>query len=104
MLFVHKMVSTKVNDRFYALGRVFTGTVKTGQQVRIMGPNYKPGSRNELNVKNLKLSALLVGGNIEAVPSVPCGNMVALVGIDKYLLKQGTISDHEQSFCIREPK
>jgi len=46
MLYVSKMVPTTDKGRFYAFGRVFAGTVKTGQKVRIMGPNYVPGKKN----------------------------------------------------------
>jgi len=53
MVFISKMVPTSDGGRFYAFGRVFAGTVATGQKVRIMGPNYKPGSKNDLNVKNI---------------------------------------------------
>ena len=38
------------------------------------------------------------------VGDVPCGNTVGLQGIDKYLTKQGTISDHEQAHCIKAMK
>ena len=69
-----------------------------------MGPNYLPGSRNDLNVKNIQRTVLMMGGKVEAVPDVPCGNTVGLVGIDQYLLKQGTISDHEDAHCIRVMK
>jgi len=101
MIFISKMVPTNDKGRFYAFGRVFGGTVETGQKVRIMGPNYKPGSRNDLNVKNVQRTVLMMGGKVEAVDSVPCGNTVALVGIDQYLMKQGTISDHEDAHCIK---
>jgi elongation factor 2 len=53
MIFISKMVPTNDGGRFYAFGRVFAGTVATGQKVRIMGPNYKPGSKNDLNIKNI---------------------------------------------------
>ena len=53
MIFISKMVPTNDKGRFYAFGRVFSGVVSTGQKVRIMGPNYKPGSKNDLNVKNI---------------------------------------------------
>jgi elongation factor 2 len=53
MVFISKMVPTNDGGRFYAFGRVFAGTVATGKKVRIMGPNYKPGSKNDLNVKNI---------------------------------------------------
>jgi elongation factor 2 len=43
MCFISKMVPTNDKGRFYAFGRVFSGTIATGQKVRIMGPNYIPG-------------------------------------------------------------
>merc|ERR1711935_1184231 len=104
MIFISKMIPTNDKGRFYAFGRVVAGTVATGQKVRIMGPNYKPGSKNDLNVKNIQRTVLMMGGKVEAVPDVPCGNTVALVGVDQYLMKQGTISDHEDACCIRVMK
>lgn len=53
MVFISKMVPTSDSGRFYAFGRVFSGTVSAGQKVRIMGPNYKPGSKNDLHIKNI---------------------------------------------------
>merc|ERR1711990_340209 len=45
-----------------------------------------------------------MGGKVEAVPAVPCGNTVALVGIDQYLMKQGTLATAEDAHCIRVMK
>merc|ERR1711957_442528 len=90
--------------RFFAFGRVFRGTAATGQKVRIMGPNYKIGSKIDLNCKNIQRTVLMMGGKAEAVPDVPCGNTVALVGIDQYLLKQGTITDCDLAHNIRVMK
>jgi elongation factor 2 len=104
MVFISKMVPTNDKGRFYAFGRVFSGVVSTGQKVRIMGPNYTPGSKNDLNVKNIQRTVLMMGGKVEAVPDVPCGNTVGLVGVDQYLMKQGTISDHEDAHNIRVMK
>lgn len=104
MVFISKMVPTNDKGRFYAFGRVFSGIVQTGQKVRIMGPNYTPGSKNDLNVKNIQRTVLMMGGKVEAVPDVPCGNTVGLVGVDQYLMKQGTISDHEDAHNIRVMK
>jgi elongation factor 2 len=104
MVFISKMVPTNDKGRFYAFGRVFSGVISTGQKVRIMGPNYRPGSKNDLNVKNIQRTVLMMGGKVEAVPDVPCGNTVGLVGVDQYLLKQGTISDSEDAHNIRVMK
>ena len=45
-----------------------------------------------------------MGGKVESIPDVPCGNTVGLVGVDQYLIKQGTISDHEDAHCIKVMK
>merc|ERR1712195_439056 len=104
MIFISKMIPTNDKGRFYAFGRVFAGTVATGQKVRIMGPNYKPGSKNDLHIKNIQRTVLMMGGKVEAVPDVPCGNTVALVGVDQYLMKQGTITDCDEAHNIRVMK
>lgn len=104
MVFISKMVPTNDKGRFYAFGRVFSGIVSTGQKVRIQGPNYVPGSKNDLNVKNIQRTVVMMGGKVEAVPDVPCGNTVGLVGVDQYLLKQGTISTDENAYNIRVMK
>jgi elongation factor 2 len=87
MCFISKMVPTNDKGRFYAFGRVFSGVIATGQKVRIMGPNYTPGSKTDLAVKNIQRTVVMMGGKVEAVPDVPCGNTVGLVGVDQYLLK-----------------
>jgi len=104
MVFISKMIPTNDKGRFYAFGRVFSGTVSTGQKVRIQGPNYTPGSKNDLNVKNVQRTVIMMGGKVEAVPDVPCGNTVGLVGIDQYLMKQGTLSTAEDAHNIRVMK
>jgi len=69
-----------------------------------MGPNYVPGKKGDLNVKNIQRTVIMMGGKVEQVPDVPCGNTVGLVGVDQYLLKQGTISDHDGAHNIRVMK
>lgn len=101
MLFISKMVPTTDKGRFFAFGRVFSGTVSTGQKVRIMGPNYKPGKKDDLFEKPIQRTVLMMGRTVEYIPDVPCGNTVGLVGVDQYLLKTGSISDHEAAHNIR---
>merc|ERR1719160_2015144 len=104
MMYVSKMVPTSDKGRFYAFGRVFSGTISTGQKVRIQGPYYKPGSKEDLNVKNIQRTILMMGRNVEQIPDVPCGNTVALVGIDQYLLKSGTLTTVETAHNIADMK
>jgi elongation factor 2 len=97
IMYISKMLPTSDKGRFYAFGRVFSGTVATGQKVRIQGPHYTPGSKEDLNIKNVQRTILCMGRTVEQVPDVPCGNTVALVGVDQYLLKTGTIMDESLS-------
>ena len=54
MMYISKMVPTSDKGRFYAFGRVFSGTVATGQKVRIMGPNYIHGKKEDLYIKPIQ--------------------------------------------------
>jgi elongation factor 2 len=104
MMYVSKMVPTSDKGRFYAFGRVFSGTIATGQKVRIQGPHYKPGNKEDLCVKNIQRTVLMMGRVTEQIPDVPCGNTVALVGIDQYILKSGTITTCETAHNITTMK
>merc|ERR1712010_325126 len=98
------MVPTSDKGRFYAFGRVFSGTIATGQRVRIQGPHYKPGGKEDLNIKNIQRTVLMMGRTVEQIADVPCGNTVALVGVDQYILKSGTITDIEDAHNITAMK
>lgn len=54
MMYVSKMVPSTDKGRFYAFGRVFSGVIGTGQKVRIMGPNYVPGTKNDIYLKSIQ--------------------------------------------------
>ena len=54
MMYISKMVPTSDKGRFYAFGRVFSGKIATGLKARIMGPNYKPGSKTDLYQKSIQ--------------------------------------------------
>jgi len=104
MMYVSKMVPTSDKGRFYAFGRVFSGTIATGQRVRIQGPHYKPGSKEDLNVKNIQRTVLMMGRTTEQIQDVPCGNTVALVGVDQFILKSGTLTTIETAHNITAMK
>lgn len=92
MMYVSKMVPTSEKGRFYAFGRVYSGTIGTGQTVRIQGPDYMPGKKTDLYVKKIQRTVIMMGRYVEQVPDIPCGNTCGLVGVDAYLLKAGTLT------------
>merc|ERR1712164_202310 len=64
----------------------------------------KPGSKEDLNIKNIQRTVLMMGRTVEQIADVPCGNTVALVGVDQYILKSGTLSTIDTSHNITAMK
>merc|ERR1712095_16674 len=104
MMYVSKMVPTSDKGRFYAFGRVFSGKVATGQKVRIMGPNFIPGKKEDLYEKNIQRTILMMGGRVEAIEDVPAGNICGLVGVDQFLVKTGTITTSKDAHNMKVMK
>lgn len=104
MMYVSKMVPTSDKGRFYAFGRVFAGKVGSGQKVRIMGPNYVPGKKEDLFEKAIQRTILMMGRFVEAIEDVPAGNICGLVGVDQYLVKTGTITTSKDSHNMKVMK
>jgi elongation factor 2 len=104
MMYVSKMVPTSDKGRFYAFGRVYSGTIATGMKVRIMGPNYVQGKKDDLYLKSIQRTVLMMGRYIEPLDSCPAGNIVGLVGVDQFLVKTGTITNWEGSHNIKVMK
>eukprot|EP00795_Rhopilema_esculentum_P006390 gene6390-11829_t len=104
MMYISKMVPTADRGRFFAFGRVFSGKVATGMKARIMGPNYVPGKKDDLYLKSIQRTILMMGRYTEPIEDVPCGNICGLVGVDQYLVKTGTISTFEHAHNLRVMK
>ncbi|EOD14875.1 hypothetical protein EMIHUDRAFT_420527 [Emiliania huxleyi CCMP1516] len=99
VMYISKMIPTPDKGRFFAFGRVFSGTVRTGAKVKIMGPNYVQGKKEDLFIKNVQRTILMMGRKTESVESVTAGNTCALVGIDQYIVKAGSIADADATEC-----
>jgi len=67
----------------------------TGMKARIMGPNYVPGEKKDVAVKAVQRTVLCMGRRQEAVEDVPCGNTVALVGLDQFITKTATLTNEK---------
>ena len=104
MLYISKMMPTPDKGRFFAFGRVFAGTVRSGQKCRIMGNNYTFGKKGDLyDEKPIQRVVLMMGRYQEAVDDLPCGNVCGLVGVDKYIIKTATITDEgEQAHPLKD--
>jgi elongation factor 2 len=104
MMYISKQVPTSDKGRFFSYGRVFSGKVSTGLKVRMLGSNWVPGKKIDLYEGNVQRTVLMMGRKTEFVSEVPCGNLAALVGIDKYLSKTGTVTTSQEGHNIKNMK
>ncbi|KAJ2555078.1 translation elongation factor 2, partial [Coemansia sp. RSA 1836] len=104
VLYVLKMVPASNKGHFYAFGRVFLKTIKSGQKVHIQGLNYTRGKHTDLFVTAMWRTVIMMSSSIELIDDCPAGNIVGLVGVDQYLLNSGTITTSETVHSIKAIK
>ena len=105
MMYISKMIPvSQKSSRFFAFGRVFSGKVQAGQKARLMTPDYIPGNKLGLYLKSIQRVVIMMGRYTEDVQSIPAGNTCALVGIDQYIIKTGTISTSAVAHCLKDMK
>ena len=108
-LMVHttKQYPTEDTTCFHVLGRVMSGTLHAGQEVRLLGENYTVF--DEEDSRNMRVGRLWI---YEArykveVNRVPAGNWVMIEGIDQPIVKTSTITDlqgEEELYIFRPLK
>lgn len=97
MFYVSKVIpASNESGRFFAFGRVFSGKVSPGMKVRIMGPNYVPGETSDLNVRSVHRTLVWMGRTQVTLLDVPCGNTVALVGLNQFVTKNAVLTNVEE--------
>ncbi|GJZ41815.1 elongation factor 2-like protein [Tanacetum coccineum] len=92
-LYVSKMFPTHVKGEFFAYGRVFSGIVGNGSRVRIMGPY---GVHGEEHIKTVQRAVVWMENKLVTLESVPCGNTVAVFGLDEWTSKNVTLTTEER--------
>jgi len=105
VLYVSKMLPSSEGGRFYALGRVFSGSISAGRKVRVQGPNYQPGNfrRDDLYLTTIEEVFIVEGHSFGRVDSCTAGNIVVLA-IDKFLLKGWTITTSDNTSNVKAIK
>ncbi|OUM64667.1 hypothetical protein PIROE2DRAFT_68145 [Piromyces sp. E2] len=83
----------KKENTLIGFARIFSGTIHEGQNVYVMGPKYDPLDPTKfctkVKVENLYL---IMGKELEALSSVPAGNVFGIGGLNEAVLKSATIS------------
>ncbi|KYQ92197.1 elongation factor 2 [Tieghemostelium lacteum] len=92
MFYVSKLISTHLKG-YFAFGRVFSGTIKSGEKVRIFS-NIK---NNEPISKSIKDIHFVSGRLSERIVEAPAGSIVAISGIDEYINKTATVTTSNEN-------
>jgi 116 kDa U5 small nuclear ribonucleoprotein component len=93
MINVVKLYNTPDGTKFLALGRIYSGTVRSGQRVRVLGESYSTDDDEDMCIT--EVTAVFVPGarfSLE-ISSARAGNLVLLEGVDDPIKKTATITD-----------
>uniref|UniRef100_A0A672PBC9 Elongation factor-like 1 n=1 Tax=Sinocyclocheilus grahami TaxID=75366 RepID=A0A672PBC9_SINGR len=107
-LSVKAAVEEENKEHFVAFARVYSGVVRKGQKVFVLGPKYNPSLALRLpegcSVADVLPSIphmacctvdslyLLMGRELEELDEVPSGNVLGIGGMEEFILKSATIS------------
>ena len=61
-------------DKFVGFARIFSGTIRRGQQIHVLGPKYnplEPGKHH--NVMTVEELYVLMGKELELIEQIPAG-------------------------------
>eukprot|EP01114_Cavostelium_apophysatum_P018773 TRINITY_DN5886_c0_g1_i1.p1 TRINITY_DN5886_c0_g1~~TRINITY_DN5886_c0_g1_i1.p1 ORF type:complete len:1020 (-),score=286.89 TRINITY_DN5886_c0_g1_i1:4-3063(-) len=80
-------------EKFIAFARVFSGTLRKGRKVHILGPRYNPAEPTKHHYEaEINELYLLMGRGVEAVEEIPAGNICGIGGLEEFIIKSATIS------------
>ena len=102
IIHISKLISNSEASSFYALGRVFSGTVNNNQRIKILGENYTIDDEEDMVIKEIESLYIPEARYRIPVESVGAGNWVLLEGIDDSIMKTATIVDASIDGSIME--
>jgi len=94
MIQITKLYSKQDSSSFDALGRVFSGTIKLGDSVKVLGESYTLEDTEDMSRKDISQVWINEGRYRIEVNKISAGNWVLLEGVDESIIKTATIT-HE---------
>mmetsp|Transcript_27633 Transcript_27633/g.57236 ORF Transcript_27633/g.57236 Transcript_27633/m.57236 type:complete len:515 (+) Transcript_27633:3-1547(+) len=92
VMHVTKLYSSSDGRTFDAFARIYSGTCKPGQRVRVLGEGFVPNEDDEdTAVATIESIAIPRGRNRTQVTLATAGNWVLLTGVDATIAKTATI-------------
>ncbi|EFJ13644.1 hypothetical protein SELMODRAFT_231460 [Selaginella moellendorffii] len=76
---------------FDAFGRVLSGTIATGQKLRVLGEGYSPDDEEDMAIKEVTKLWIYQARYRIAVSKAPVGSWVLIEGVDTSITKTATL-------------
>jgi len=80
--------------KFLAFARIYSGTVRKGDKLYVLNSQHDPSDYDASNIEEVELTELylMMGQGMFKVDEVPAGNLLAIGGLDRAILKSATLS------------
>ncbi|KAF9011146.1 Calreticulin family-domain-containing protein [Cyathus striatus] len=105
MVQIAKLYHTTDAQSFRAFGRVMSGTLRKGQDIKVLGEGYSP--EDEEDMLKTTVEDLWINEARYFIPAeeVPAGNLVLIGGVDTSITKTATLAgvDIEEDLHIFKP-
>lgn len=90
---------------FDAFGRVYSGTIQTGQTLRVLGEGYSPDDEEDMTVKEVTKLWVYQARYRIAISKAPAGSWVLIEGVDASIMKTATLCplDMDEDVYIFRP-
>ncbi|CDK27729.1 unnamed protein product [Kuraishia capsulata CBS 1993] len=85
-----------VKEALVGVARVYSGSIKVGQELTVLGPKFNPANPNE-HVSKVTITDLylIMGRELISLAEVPAGNLAGIGGLAGKVLKSGTLVSSE---------
>ncbi|XP_065683588.1 116 kDa U5 small nuclear ribonucleoprotein component isoform X3 [Hydra vulgaris] len=92
MIHTTKLFPSEDGTQFYAFGRIFSGTLHAGQNVRVLGEGYTLEDEEDSRISVVGRLWISEARYKVEVSRVPAGNWVLIEGVDEPIVKTSTIT------------
>jgi U5 small nuclear ribonucleoprotein component len=94
-LIIHivKLYNSQDVTKFDSFGRILSGSIKVGQQVRVLGEGYSPDDEEDMSIQQVESLSIFESRYQIQVNEASVGNWVLIGGVDNSIIKTATITD-----------
>ncbi len=106
MMNVVKLYNSQDGSSFLALARIYSGTVRVGQKVKVLGEAFSHDDDEDMAVAEVATINISLGRFFVEVSSATAGSIVLLAGVEHSIKKTATLVDvamDEQDVYIFKP-